>query len=195
MKNVMEILALGLFVAGSAFFAGCVDEKKAGPEKKKPAESAVAAADTKIPQVKEGEQQTAMAMALAETVDLDPQSDKPTNVLISASETTLETPGKSAITLTLHIEPGIAIYANDPCEGEPEEDFIIPTKIEFLDSDDKLVEAEFQFPRGTLVNGLYYVYANAVEITASFPADVSVEKLTLGYHGYYWGDNLDSGVG
>ena len=50
-------------------------------------------------------------------------------------------------------------------------------------------------PRGTLVNGLYYVYANAVEITASFPADVSVEKLTLGYQGYYWGDNLDSGVG
>ena len=192
MKNMMKILALGLFVAGSIFFAGCIGEKKAEPEKKKPTESVVVVADTKIPQVRENDQQA--AMALAGTVGLDSQTDTLTNVLISASEPTLETPGQSAIRLTLHIEPGIAIYANEPYEREPEVDFIIPTKFEFLDSDDKLVEADFQFPRGTLVNGLYYVYTNTVEITAAFPSDVAVEKLTLGYHGYYWSGNLDSGV-
>ena len=114
-------------------------------------------------------------------------------VRISASETTPAASGKSALTLTLDIEPGVAIYTNNPYEGKPEVEYLIPTKIAFLDRNDKPVETEFQFPRGTLISGLMggnYVYTNTVSITASFPADVSVEKLTFKYHGYRFSDGI-----
>ena len=45
MKNMMKILALGLFVAGSVVFSGCGDDKKAAPEKKKPAETSANTVD------------------------------------------------------------------------------------------------------------------------------------------------------
>ena len=114
-------------------------------------------------------------------------------VRVSVSETSLTESGKSTLTLTLHIEPGVAIYTNDPYEGKPEFEYLIPIEIEFLDSNDKPVETEFQFPRGTLISGLMggnYVYTNAVPIAASFPGDVAVEKLTLKYHGYRYSDNI-----
>ena len=114
-------------------------------------------------------------------------------VRISASQTTLATSGKSTLTLTLHIEPGVAIYTNNPYQGKPEFEYLIPTEIEFLDGNGKPVETEIQFPRGTLVSGLFggtYMYTNAVSITASFPADVAVEKLTFRYHGYRYSDNI-----
>ena len=114
-------------------------------------------------------------------------------VRISASQTTLAASGKSTLTLTLHIEPGVAIYTNNPYQGKPEFEYLIPTEIEFLDGNGKPVETEIQFPRGTLVSGLFggtYMYTNAVSITASFPADVAVEKLTFRYHGYRYSDNI-----
>ena len=114
-------------------------------------------------------------------------------VRISASKTTLAASGKSTLTLTLHIEPGVAIYTNNPYQGKPEFEYLIPTEIEFLDGNGKPVETEIQFPRGTLVSGLFggtYMYTNAVSITASFPADVAVEKLTFRYHGYRYSDNI-----
>ena len=114
-------------------------------------------------------------------------------VRISASQTTLAASGKSTLTLTLHIEPGVAIYTNNPYQGKPEFEYLIPTEIEFLDGNGKPVETKIQFPRGTLVSGLFggtYMYTNAVSITASFPADVAVEKLTFRYHGYRYSDNI-----
>ena len=75
-------------------------------------------------------------------------------VRVSVSETSLEESGESTLTLTLHIEPGVAIYTNDPYEGKPEFEYLIPIEIEFLDSNDKPVETKFQFPRGTLISGL-----------------------------------------
>ena len=114
-------------------------------------------------------------------------------VRISSSQTTLAASGKSTLTLTLHIEPGVAIYTNNPYQGKPEFEYLIPTEIEFLDGNGKPVETEIQFPRGTLVSGLFggtYMYTNAVSITASFPADVAVEKLTFRYHGYRYSDNI-----
>ena len=114
-------------------------------------------------------------------------------VRISASETTLAASGKSTLTLTLHIQPGVAIYTNDPYEVEPEFDYLLPTKIELLDSNGKPVETEFQFPRGTLTQGGMggtYMYTDSVSITASFTADVAVEKLSFAYHGYRFSDNV-----
>jgi len=46
MKNMMKILALGLFVAGSVVFAGCGDDTKADPEKKKQAQASEKQAET-----------------------------------------------------------------------------------------------------------------------------------------------------
>ena len=114
-------------------------------------------------------------------------------VRISASQTTLAASGKSTLTLALQIEPGVAIYTNDPYQGKPEFEYLLPIEIEFLDGNGKPVETEFQFPRGTLISGLMggnYVYTNAVSITATFPADVAVEKLTFRYHGYRYSDNI-----
>ena len=126
------------------------------------------------------------------------KEQEPQPVRVSASKTALDATGKSAIALTLHIEPGVAIYTNVPHEKKPKEDYLlIPTKIEFFDSNNKLVDTKFKFPRGTLVSGNLpdtYMYSGTIEIPASLPSNDVVEKLTVKYHGYrYSGDYLGSG--
>ena len=95
-------------------------------------------------------------------------------VRISASQTTLAASGKSTLTLTLHIEPGVAIYTNNPYQGKPEFEYLIPTEIEFLDGNGKPVETEIQFPRGTLVSGLF---GGCLLYTSPSPRDLSTSRM------------------
>ena len=115
---------------------------------------------------------------------------------VAASNTTLNATGKSKLTLTLNLEPGVAIYTNDPHAGDTESNYLIPTTIEFLDRHDKLIETKFEFPSGILVESIvgdYRVYTETVKITATFSAELTVEKLRLKYHGYRFANSVENG--
>ena len=120
---------------------------------------------------------------------------EPSVIRVNVSETAEATPGKSTVTLTLKIAPGVAISTNDPNPSEAEEQFWMPTTFELLDQQGKIKEVEFKFPPGILVeHSNYSVYTGDVKITATFPAGRTPTKLKLKYfHAYRFEGTVEFG--
>ena len=115
---------------------------------------------------------------------------------VSTSETANATPGKSTITLALEIQPGVAIFTNEPNPADTEENIWVPTTFELLDQQGKITDVEFKFPPGTLIeHSDYYVYTGAVKISATFPTGRTPKKLKLKYfHAYRYSGSVEFGV-
>lgn len=122
-----------------------------------------------------------------------PEVQKPP-VQISATKFTPISERESKTEFTITIEPGIAIYTNDPDDSEDID--LFPASIELLDDQGLAIAAKLTFPKGEPVEwelGTYQVYSGEVKVTAVFPTANKPSTARFEYSGYHFSGAVGSG--
>ena len=131
-----------------------------------------------------------------DTKKLEPKASRPL-IQISCGKPTTAESGESTVKITLEVDPGVAIYTNEPHVTELKKPYLIPLSIEFLDKDGEIVDAKLTFPIGTVVKsslGDYRVYTGKIKVAASFSNLNSITLMRTKIFGYhFFSGNVESG--
>ena len=126
---------------------------------------------------------------------LKPKASRPL-VQISSSEPTTAESGESKVEITLEVDPGVAIYTNEPHAAEIEAPYLFPLSIEFLDREGEIVDTKFTYPIGTVVKSPvddYRVYTGKIKVAASFSSSNSITLIRTKFFGYRFSTNVENG--
>ena len=130
-----------------------------------------------------------------DTKKLEAKASRPLIQISSGKPSTAES-GESTVEITLEVDPGVAIFTNEPHATEVETPYPFPLGIEFLDKEGEIVDAKFMFPIGTVVKspvGDYRVYTGKIRVAASFSNLNSITIIRTKFCGYRFSENVENG--